>query len=345
MKVQDLPTPALCVDLDLFEANLARMQECCSRAGKMLRPHAKAHKRTAIALRQMELGAVGACAATIEELEKFSDVLLTTPVASPVKTARVAAHVLAGAAVTVVIDHPIQAKLYSDSALRYGVSLEVLADLDIGDHRTGVPCDERAVALVQTIAETPGLRFGGLQAYSVSGSHTAGWKERRNHSSSAIGQAIAVQRELLSRGFDARRLTGGSTGTWDIDTAIPEMTEIQAGSYPLMDLAYRRIGGVPFAAAMTVRATVVSASHPGRVTVDAGFKAFSTDRPFGPEAPDWPDTQWQWAGDEHGFLLGPELPGLGQQVAFLPPHCDPTVNLHAKIHACRGDEVVEVWDR
>lgn len=343
MKISSLPTPALVVDLDLFEANIQQMQAACSQAGKMLRPHAKAHKRLEIARRQREAGAVGVCCATLTELETFSNagfsVLLTTPVASSVKTDRIAA--LRGD-VTVVVDHPLQVALYDASATQ---PLNVLVDLDIGDHRTGIPCDERAIALARTIASSKHLRFGGLQAYSVSGSHTDGHDARRAHSTEAIGRAIEVQRELLRLGFDATRLTGGSTGTWDIDIAIPELTEMQAGSYPLMDVAYRKIGGVPFAPAMTVLATVVSASHGNRVTVDAGFKAFSTDRPFGPSALAYPDATWQWAGDEHGFLIGTTLPALGEQVAFIPPHCDPTVNLHQHLYACRGGEVVEVWNR
>jgi D-serine deaminase-like pyridoxal phosphate-dependent protein len=184
-----------------------------------------------------------------------------------------------------------------------------------------------------------------LQAYSVSGSHTEGWEARRAHSKAALGQAVEIQRELLARGLDATRLTGGSTGTWDIDLTVPEFTELQAGSYPLMDVAYGRIGGVPYGVAMTVMATVVSASHPDRVTVDAGFKAFATDRPFGPEAVGIPGARWQWAGDEHGFLFAESLPGLGEQVSFVAPHVDPTVNLHEKMYACRGEFVVEVWRR
>src|SRR4029453_13078801 len=108
-----------------------------------------------------------------------------------------------------------------------------------------------------------------LQAYSVSGSHTEGVEARRVHSRAAIARAIPIQKQLIPGGFDAQRLTGGSTGTWEIDLGIPELTELQAGSYALMDVAYRKIGGVTFAPAMTVLATVVSASHDRFVTVDA----------------------------------------------------------------------------
>jgi 3-hydroxy-D-aspartate aldolase len=113
-----------------------------------------------------------------------------------------------------------------------------------------------------------------------------------------------------------------------------------------MDVAYRKIGGVPFAPAMTILATVVSASHDTFVTVDAGYKAFATDRPFGPEAVGLRNTRWQWAGDEHGILHfenGSRTLQPGDRVEFLAPHCDPTVNLYDRMAACRGEQVEAVW--
>ncbi len=346
----DLPTPALLVDLDRFESNLQKMQTAVSRSGKQLRPHAKAHKCVEIARRQVTAGAVGVCVATMSEMEWMTDaglgVLLTTPVASRIKTDRIAALSKSGFDIRVVVDHPEQARLYQDSAAQTGATIRMLVDLDVGDHRTGIPCDERAVALARKIAESPNLKFDGLQAYSVSGSHTEGAIERRDHSTRAIAQAAVIQRELLAAGLDARTLTGASTGTWDIDTTIPEVTEIQAGSYPLMDAAYRRIIGDDFAPAMTVLTTVISASHPDRVTVDAGYKAFATDRPFGPEAVGLDGVRWQWGGDEHGIVHlenATRTLRLGDQLEFIPPHCDPTVNLYDRIYATRGERVVEIW--
>jgi D-serine deaminase-like pyridoxal phosphate-dependent protein len=346
----NLMTPALLLDLEQFESNIRRMQNAVTASGKALRPHAKAHKCVEIARRQIEAGAVGVCAATVAEMELMCaagiSVLLTTPVASENKTDRIAALARSGADVRVVVDHPIQVRLYQDSAAPAGTVLKVLVDLDVGDHRTGIPCDERAITLAELVNAAPNLQLVGLQAYSVSGSHSEGRAARETHSLNALAQAIPIQKELLRKGLRPTTLTGGSTGTWDIDTAIPEMTEIQAGSYALMDVAYRRIGGIPFAAAMTVLATVVSASHKDRVTVDAGFKAFATDRPFGPEAVGQPAAQWHWAGDEHGVL---QFEGAGQRlrpgdrIEFLAPHCDPTVNLYDRIHACRGEHVDAVW--
>lgn len=347
---RDIPTPALLVDLDYLESNILKLQGAVSTAGKQLRPHAKAHKCVEIARRQIQAGATGVCVATLAEMELMTSagigVLLTTPVASSLKTDRVAELVRTAADICVVVDHHIQVQLYQKSAERTGVTIPVLMDLDVGDHRTGIPCDERAIELARKIQASPNLRFGGLQAYSVSGSHTEGVEQRRAHSRAAIGKAVPIQNQLLSEGFDARRLTGGSTGTCEIDLAILELTELQAGSYALMDVAYRKIGGVPFAPAMTVLATVVSASHENFVTVDAGYKSFATDRPFGPEATQLPNVRWQWAGDEHGILHfedGQRTLQPGDCVEFLVPHCDPTVNLYDRIVACRGENVEAVW--
>ena len=350
MTKADLLTPALLLDIDRFESNIEKMQRAVDRAGKTLRPHAKAHKCVTIAYRQVEAGAVGVSVATIAEMDLMLaaglPVLLTTPVASRVKTDRVAAMAARGGRVRVVVDHAEQVRLYADSARRAGTTLEVLVDLDVGDHRTGIPCDERAVALAREVASHPALQFRGLQAYSVSASHTEGRAARQAHSVRALGQAVEVRKTLLAAGLDAETLTGGSTGTWDIDTTIGAFTEMQAGSYPLMDVAYRRIVGDDFAPALTVLAMVVSASHADRVTVDAGFKAFSTDRPFGPEPVGLDGVRWEWAGDEHGFLHLDDPSRairLGDPIEFFPPHCDPTMNLYDRIHAVRGENVEAVW--
>ena len=346
----DLGTPAALLRMEPFESNIQKMQSAVSNAGKQLRPHAKAHKCSEVAKRQVKAGAVGVCVATISEMELMTSagigVLLTTPVASSVKTDRIAGFARAGADIRVVVDHPDQVRLYQQSAAAAGITLNVLVDLDIGDHRTGIPCDERAIKLARQVADSANLRFVGLQAYSVSGSHTEGHEARRKHSHAAIAKAIPIQKQLLDDGLDASTLTGGSTGTWDIDVMIPELTEMQAGSYPLMDVAYRKVVNKDFAPALTLLTTVISTSHPDRVTVDAGFKSFATDRPFGPEPVDLTGVRWEWAGDEHGILHleNPSRPiQMGDQIEFVVPHCDPTMNLHEKIHDVRGNQIEAIW--
>jgi D-serine deaminase-like pyridoxal phosphate-dependent protein len=338
----EIPTPALLLDLDAFEANLSLMAEHVKECGKSLRPHAKAHKCVEIARRQIAAGAVGVCVATVAEAEMMSQagiagLLLTSPLADPLKMRRIA-----GTGAMVVVDHADQVGWYNTAAQSAARAIDVLIDLDVGDHRTGAGSTEQAIEIAKAIEHASHLRFRGLQGYSVSGSHTSGMAERRQVSGTAFQCAIATRDALSRLGFAAEILTGGSTGTWDIDTHLAEVTELQAGSYVLMDLAYGKIG-LPFRHALTVLTTVISANHDGFVTVDGGFKAFSTDRGYGPEAVHLPGSKYRWGGDEFGYLDCENRPKLGDKIEFIPPHCDPTVNLYDRIYVFR-DEVVEgIW--
>jgi D-serine deaminase-like pyridoxal phosphate-dependent protein len=341
---QQLPTPALLLDLDKFEANLARMAAHIKKSGKALRPHAKAHKCVEIARRQIAAGAIGVCVATVAEAELMSaaggipGLLLTSPVADPVKMARI---VKTGA--MVVIDHLQQVAWYDQAARDANVKLDVLVDLDVGDHRTGARSPEDAAEIAEAVDQAAHLELRGLQAYSVLGSHAGGPEERKRVSAESFRIASRALGIMLRRGLSTEIVTGGSTGTWEIDTAVPDLTELQAGSYVLMDLAYRR-EGLDFEHALTVLATVVSANHAGFVTVDAGTKAFATDRGYGPEAVGVHGSKYRWGGDEFGYIDMPEaMPKLGERIEFIPPHCDPTVNLYDAIYACRGDRVEAFW--
>ena len=201
----------------------------------------------------------------------------------------------------VVVDHLQQVAWYDEAAARPGRKLDVLVDLDVGDHRTGARSPEDAAEIAEAVDQATNLELRGLQAYSVLGSHAGGLEERKRVSAESFRIASRALGIMLRRGLSTEIVTGGSTGTWEIDTAVADLTELQAGSYVLMDLAYRR-EGLDFEHALTVLATVVSANHPGFVTVDAGFKAFATDRGYGPEAVDLPGSKYRWGGDEFGYV-------------------------------------------
>ena len=342
---EQLPTPALLVDLDAFEANLARMAEHVKQCGKRLRPHAKAHKCVEIARRQLACGAAGICVATVGEAEVMAKagiagLLLTSPIADPQKMARIART---GA--MVVVDHADQVAWYEEAARKADREMAVLVDLDVGDHRTGAGSIEQAVSVARAVDAATHLQLRGIQAYSVSGSHAGDVPTRKSLSEQVFGHAIATRDAMAREGLCTEILSGGSTGTWAIDTQLPELTELQAGTYVFMDLAYRRLG-LDFRHALTVLATVISANHEGFVTVDAGFKAFSTDRGYGPEAADLPGSHYRWGGDEFGYVdvvAGGRSPRLGERVEFIPPHCDPTVNLYDRLYVCRGENVEAIW--
>jgi 3-hydroxy-D-aspartate aldolase len=217
--------------------------------------------------------------------------------------------------------------------------IDLLIDLDIGDHRTGASTATQALEIACAIDRSPNLRLRGLQAYSVSGSHGVDVATRRQISQAAFESAAEIRDLLAAEGWPTTILSGGSTGSWDVDLDLPDVTELQCGSYVMMDLAYRRIG-IDFHHAMTILATVVSANHDSFVTVDAGLKAFSTDRGYGPEAVHL-EAKYRWGGDEFGYL-GTKL-ALGDRVEFIAPHCDPTVNLYDRIYVCRGENVEAIW--
>src|SRR5579863_5724204 len=179
MLKSEILTPALLLDLDVFEANLTRMMEQVKRSGKAIRPHAKAHKCVEIAKRQIAAGACGVCVATLAEAELMSSggivgILLTSPVADPLKMARI---VETGA--MVVVDDLQQADWYQEAARAANRTVDVLVDLDVGDHRTGARSIEQAAEIAEAVDQAANLRLRGIQAYSVLGSHAGGFEERK----------------------------------------------------------------------------------------------------------------------------------------------------------------------
>jgi D-serine deaminase-like pyridoxal phosphate-dependent protein len=353
----DLPTPALLLDLDAFESNLKTMADHCRKAGCAFRPHAKTHKCPEIARRQVASGAVGVCVATVPEAEAMvaagvRSVLLTSPVVEPPKLARMAALARKEGTVLLAVGHERQVELLAEAASAAKVAIDLLIDVDVGDRRTGVLPGEPALLLAQRLAKERSLRLRGVQAYAGHASHVVGFEQREKSSRAAMAKAVETRELLQKAGLEAPILSGGSTGTYNIDSAIPGVTELQVGSYVFMDVDYRRIGGrggevyTDFRPSLTVLTTVVSVAHPDRVTVDAGTKAFSADVPHRPEAKDRPGLSYSRAGDEFGAVTAPgdaKLPRLGERLEFLVPHCDPTVNLYDRIYAVRGERVEAIW--
>ena len=355
----NIPTPALIVDLDAIEANLQRMAEHAKQTKCNLRPHAKTHKCPEIARRQIAAGAIGISCATVPELEALAaagipGLLLTSPIVDPGKIARVAALASGGAKVMLSIGHIREAELLAEAADAAKVNLDVLVDLDVGDKRTGCIPGEPALELARHIARSKRLNIRGVQAYAGHASHTVGFAERERVSREAMGKAADTKMLLNKAGFDAQILSGGSTGTYNIDPNVEGVTELQVGSYVFMDVDYRRIGGKDgnaiysdFQPSLTILATVVSATHAGRVTIDAGTKAVDTTTANLPQAKHWPGLTYAKAGDEFGALTpseaGGKLPALGERLELIVPHCDPSVNLYDRLYACRGEQVDEIW--
>jgi D-serine deaminase-like pyridoxal phosphate-dependent protein len=354
----DIPTPALLLDLDRFERNIARMAEHVRKAGKQLRPHAKTHKCPEIARRQVAAGALGVACAKLGEAEVMaragiSGLLITTETVSASSVQRLVRLCAEAPDTMIVVDHADNVKDIARAAREDGVTVNVLVDIDVGGRRTGVGPGEPALALARAVVAESALRLRGLQGYAGQCAHVMGWKARREASLTAMTPLMETRARFEQAGLPVDIVAGGSTGTHDIDVELAGLTELQAGSYCVMDLDYRQIGGrdgaalTNFEMALTVIATVVSVPTAERAMVDAGFKSFATDRPFGPVAVERPGVTFSWAGDEHGRLTivdADRRPRLGERIEFFPPHCDPTINLYDRIYALRGDRVDAVWE-
>ena len=354
----DLPTPALLVDLDALEANLKVVSDQCQARGCFARPHAKTHKCPEIAKLQRKAGARGVSVATVPEAEAMvaaglGGVLLTSPIVDPNKLARMAGLAREPGTVLLAVGHPREAELLAEAAGAAGVVVDVLVDLDVGDHRFGMTPGTPARDLARTIARYPSLRIRGVQAYAGLASHVPGFEARKAVSRTAMLQAVETRDLLNKDGHDAAFVSGGSTGTYNIDSELPGGIELQVGSYVFMDVGYRAIGGKGDAAvysdfrpSLTVLTTAVSTTLPDRVSVDAGTKSFATDSPDLPAAKGWDGLKYKFFGDEFGLLTAAEgatLPRLGDRLEFYVPHCDPTVNLYDRIYATRGDKVEAIW--
>jgi 3-hydroxy-D-aspartate aldolase len=354
----DLPTPALLVDLDALEANLKVIADVCKARGCGARPHAKTHKCPEIAKLQVKAGARGVAAATVPEAEAMvasgvRGVLLTSPIVEPNKITRMVKLAREPGAVLLAVGHPREAELLAEAAEAARVRVDVLVDLDVGDHRFGITPGTPARELARTIARLAPLRIRGVQAYAGLASHVKGFEARKEVSKAAMARAVETRDLLTKDGHDAAFVSGGSTGTYNIDSDLPGGFELQAGSYVFMDVQYRSIGGkgddaayTDFRPSLSVLTTVVSTTLSDRVSVDAGTKSFATESPAMPAAKGRDGLRYKFFGDEFGLLTasdGATLPRLGDRLEFFVPHCDPTVNLYDRIYATRGDKVEAIW--
>ncbi len=358
MTRDEIPTPALLLDLDRFERNLATMAAHVRGAGKAIRPHAKTHKCPEIARRQIAAGARGVACAKLGEAEVMAragvrGLLITTEVVTATGLGRLTRLVAEAPDTMVVVDNAENVATLARAAADAGIVVSVLVDVDVGNRRTGIAPGEPALALARAVVAQRSLRLRGLQGYAGQCAHVIGWEKRREASLAAMRPLMETRALLVRAGLPVEIVAGGSSGTWDIDVELGGLTELQSGSYCVMDLDYRRIGGrggpllTDFEMALTVVATVVSVTPGDRAMVDAGLKAFSTDKPFPPESVERPGIAYGFAGDEHGRLAITDpsrAPRLGERIEFFPPHCDPTINLYDWIHAVRGPKVEAVWE-
>jgi 3-hydroxy-D-aspartate aldolase len=354
---QALATPALILDLDNFEHNLTVMAKLCLSAGLNLRPHAKTHKSVAVAKFQLAAGAAGVSVATLREAKVMVEaglpgVLLTTPVVGAVKIDVLSGLVGRSKGFIVAVDSAAGVEALEIALSRDGKTLPVLVDIDIGMGRTGVPTVSGVLNLVDRVKSSKVLKFTGLQSYSGKVQHIARAADRARVYGKQLKHLERVLDAVTMAGHKPAIISGGGTGTFDVDRRAGLFTECQCGSYAFMDIEYEAVqlfarGPDPFKTALFVQCTVLSNNHRGWSTIDGGFKCFSMDGPIPRPARGAPrGTEYQFFGDEFGKLKlarKTDTMTLGAKVELITPHCDPTVNLHDYYHCVRGDTLVDIW--
>jgi D-serine deaminase-like pyridoxal phosphate-dependent protein len=353
---RSLNTPALVLDLEMLDRNIAEMA-AFARAHKVnLRPHSKTHKSADIAKRQIAAGALGVCCAKLGEAEALAEggvesLHITSPVVTPQAIGRLIALNDKAKDVMVVVDHPASAAALAEAA-KGGKPLTVVVDIDPGIHRTGVASPDGVVELVRKVTGLKALRYAGVQFYCGSHQHILSFEERKAKIEERTEYLKGILGKLEAAGLKPGIITGSGTGTHFIDAKLGVFTELQVGSYVFMDHDYnvcdlRGADKPTFEQALQIDARVVSANTPGMVTVDAGLKAMATEK--GPPmvlkgAVDGASSRFM--GVEHLGVFAPEgkaAPALGEQVILTPPHCDPTVNLYESYHVVKGDTLVDIW--
>ena len=365
LRVDQIDTPALVVDLDAMERNIARMADFARKHQVLWRPHAKLHKSAEIALQLQRAGAVGACVQKTAEAEALAeggvrDITITNQViAHPklLRVARLAAHLQTqGGRLALAVDSAegIQRLAEAMAQAAPQARIDVLVEIDVGQGRCGVPPGAPALALAQAVARLTQLRFAGLHAYHGRAQHLRGAAERREAIAAAVQAARHTRDLITATGLPVPLVTGSGTGTLVHEAASGVYGELQAGSFLFMDADYARNEREPaqpvFEQALFVKTQVISAcgSH---AVCDAGHKSHAIDSGLPTVALLPPGRALRYAngGDEHGVLYadGPQarLPALGQMLWLVPGHCDPTVNLHNFLIGVRGGLAAGVVER
>lgn len=346
MTTQEIETPALLVDLDRMEANLERMAAFFRSTPAKLRPHFKNHKCLALADRQLKAGAIGITCATLREAESLvqhgiRSILLANEVVDPVKFKHVV-ELARQADIMVCVDDEKVASDMARAGRNAGVRLSVLVDVDVGLHRCGVKPIEPAVRLVRAAVEE-GLHFRGLMGYEGHVTHDLPGSEKEQKAAAAMDLLMETKAQVERTGVPVEIVSAGATGTYLLSGRHPGVTEVQAGTYLLMDTNYRQCC-TDFDLALTVLATVVSKSQ-DYVVLDSGVKALSCERGF-PSFKDREGLAVRKVNAEHlsvDLQAGAAPVRIGDKIEIWVRYSDATVNLHERMYGIRNGQVEEVF--
>jgi D-serine deaminase-like pyridoxal phosphate-dependent protein len=345
LRLDELDTPALLLDLDTLDRNLAFLQDACRRHRKDLRVHFKSLKCASLAGYLSERGVRSFLCAKLSEAEVLvasgqRDVFVANQIIGPRKLARLA-KLAKSARILVCVDDPENVRQMGEAARAEGVTLEVLVEVDIGMNRCGVEAGEPALHLARAIAAEGGLKFVGLQGYDGQLQLAPVGDDKKTRCRAGLDRLVMTRRMLEENGIAVAVVTGAGTGTWEFAAEHEALTELQPGSFLLMDAAYHAVRP-EFACSLSVLATVVS-RRPGWYVLDAGSKAISQD--FGkPLIKGHSDEKVIKLAEEHTKVEDDgKGPRVGDRREVYPAHCCATMNLHRQVVALRRGVVEAVW--
>jgi D-serine deaminase-like pyridoxal phosphate-dependent protein len=270
------------------------------------------------------------------------DILIANEIIGPGKADRAAA-LARSVALTVAVDSDEGLDDLARAAGATGTEIGVLVDVNVGLPRCGIAPGEPALTLARRVEAAPGVRLRGLMGYE---GHVVGLEdrgERESRAARAMDRLLSTARSVREAGLPCEIVSAGGTGTYDITGAMEGITEIQAGSYVLMDTAYAKLG-LPFEMAFTLLTTVLSRPRPEQCATDGGLKACAVDH-GNPSVKGIDGAEVMFLSDEHASISLPSdaLLRVGDRLELWPSHIDPTINLHDVMYAVAAGEVVEVW--
>ena len=346
----DLDTPALCLDLDVMEANIRAMAETCRRHRVGWRPHSKGHKVAAIAQAELAAGAIGVTCAKLAEAEVLAaggvrDILIANMVVGPHKVRRLV-ELRRVADPIVCIDHLDQALPISRAMNEAGLRLRVIIEVDIGLRRVGVPPGEATLNLAKQLVDLPGIELAGIMGYEGHLLTVANADQKAAQIRDALATLVETRQLLEAAGIPCPIVSCAGTGSYLYAIRQPGITELQAGGAIFMDAYYRHKCNVPdLNFALTVVATIVSRPTPERAIIDAGRKTMHGDfQP--PFVIGRDDIRVMRLSAEHGELeLSHSAQGLriGDRLELVPGYADLTTVLHNQYYCFRGGRLVDIW--
>jgi len=344
-----LDTPALLVDLDVMEANIARIVATCRAHGVAWRPHSKAHKTPEIAQMQIAAGAIGVTCAKLGEAEVMAaagipDILIANQIVGPIKIARLVQ--LAGHADPIVCVDSVENLIELDAAFTHARRpLRVAIEVNIGMNRAGIAPGTPVVAFAREIASRPGLRFVGVAGWESQATTIADPAEKERTVRDAVAALTASARACVAAGYSVPVVSCGGTGTFPYCAQQPGVTEVQVGGAIFSDMHYRTHYHVDFVPALTILTTVTSRPTPTRIVLDAGKKQMSGDAAM-PAPRGLPAISAMKLSAEHTKieLAQPSAaPRIGDKIELIVGYSDTTVHLHEEIVGVRGGRVEAVW--